>query len=162
MLSRVDLGLKGWRPERSSSANPAQQSGVLERRTSVGTKTGKRKAPSLKGAGAWEEDAFQWTALSPVVSGGAEVRGSGRVQPGALTEVGVGPLRYWIARNKQTSFCSQPWPPPCRIQDVCVSSSLLCLNSVCGMTCKEQVREPEPGSLCSVLSSALFPPYWII
>lgn len=96
MLSRGDLGLKGWRPERSTSANPAQQSGVLERRTSVGTKTGKRKAPSLKpilkGAGGWEAAAFQCTALSPTLSGGAEVRGSGRVHPGALTEVGVGPL----------------------------------------------------------------------
>lgn len=76
---------------------------------------------------------LQRPALRPTLSARAEVRGSGRVQPRAWTEVGVGPLEYWIARNKQTSFCSQPWPPPYGIQDVCVSSLLLCLNIVCGM-----------------------------
>lgn len=76
----------------------------------------------------------------------AEVRGSGRVHPRAWTEVGVWPFRYWTARNKQTS-CSRPWPPPCRIQDVCVSSSL-CLNTVCGMTCEGgQLWQQELGNL---------------
>lgn len=53
-FSGGDPGLKGWRPERSSSANSAQQSEILET-ASVGTKCGKRKAfslkPILKGAG---------------------------------------------------------------------------------------------------------------
>lgn len=76
----------------------------------------------------------------------AEVRGSGRVHPRAWTEVGVWPFRYWTARNKQTS-CSRPWPPSCRIQDVCVSSSL-CLNTVCGMTCEGgQLWQQELGNL---------------
>lgn len=67
-----------------------------------------------------------------------------------IPESGVGPLRYWTATNKQTSFCSQRWPPPCGIQDVCVSSSLLCLNIVCGMTCEGgQLRRRELGSLGS-------------
>lgn len=91
--------------------------------------------PQTHPQGSWlPETGLQQLALRPTLSGRAEVRGSGRVQPGAWAAVGVGPLKYWIARNKQTSFCSQPWPPPYEIQDVCVSSLLLCLNIVCGMT----------------------------
>lgn len=73
--------------------------------------------------------------------------------------MGVWPFRYWTARNKQTS-CSQPWPPPCGIQDVCVSSSLLCLNTVCGMTCEGgQLWQQELGNLGSV--SCLLSPFFL-
>ena len=56
---------------------------------------------------------------------GQKSRGSGRVQTGVWTEVGVGPLRHWTAENKQTSLCSQPWPPPGSLQDVCFFSAAL-------------------------------------
>lgn len=116
----------------------------------MGQKVGRGKHPAsnlssreLVCRGHW----FQQEVLSPTLSVGQKSEALGEFTP----ESGVGPLRYPTARNKQTSFCSQPGPPPCRIQDVCVSSSLLCLNTVCGMTCEGgQLRRRELGSLGSI------------
>lgn len=137
-LERGDFWALWGRPELKSWRHSSQ--GSWRGRISVGTKSGTRRAsnlkPILKGTGLQQE------VLSPHCP--AEVKALGEFIP----ESGVGPLRYWTARNKQTSFCSQPWPPPCGIQDVCVSSSLLCLNIVCGMTCEGgQLRRRELGSL---------------
>lgn len=138
-------GLKGWR-RRSQEA--------WRSRTSPETKSGKKEALTQKHpqGSRWAEDMVPRQSSAPCCQ--AEVRGSGRVHPRAWTEVGVWPFRYWTARNKQTS-CSRPWPPPCRIQDVCVSSSL-CLNTVCGMTCEGDSfgnRSWETWVLCPACSA---------
>lgn len=135
--------LKGWME--------AQRSGVLERQDFCWDKKWDEESiqPQTYPQGSWcaEDTGFQQEVLSPTLSIGQKSEALGEFTP----ESGVGPLRYQTARNKQTSFCSQPGPPPCRIQDVCVSSSLLCLNTVCGMTCEGgRLRRRELGSLGSI------------
>lgn len=130
-------GLKGWR----RSSQEAWRS-----RTSPETKSGKKEALTQKHpqGSCWAEDMVPRQSSAPCyVRQKSEALGE---FIRAWTEVGVWPFRYWTARNKQTS-CSRPWPPPCRIQDVCVSSSF-CLNTVCGMTCEGgQLWQQELGNL---------------
>lgn len=121
-LSQEDLGLKGWRPERSGSASQGSwREGSLDKKWEKhpvsglsSRELGARRTQRSRG----------WLPASRSLVG-QKSRGSGRVQTGVWTEVGVGPLGYWTAKNKQTSFCSQPWPPPGSLQDVCFFSVAL-------------------------------------
>lgn len=107
-----------------------------------------------------ENTGFQM-ALSPILSGRSQRLWES--SSWSLDRSGRGAPRYWTARNKQTSFCSQPRPPPRGIQDVCVSSSLLCLNTVCGMTCEGGQSEGwEQGGLGCPLLAQPFLPSWIM
>lgn len=137
----------------SAAGRGSEETGLL-----LGQQVGRAKHPaSTYPQGSWGRRTLGSSeVLSPTLSVWQKSEALGEFIP----EFGVGPLGHWTARNKQTSFCSQPWPPPCGIQDVCVSSSLLCLNTVCGMTCEGgQLRRWELGSLGSIPFAQAFRTY---
>lgn len=97
LTSQEDLGLKGWRPERSGSAS--QGPGEKGLWTKVGEASSLQACPQ----GSWGlgDTAFQGMAPSLTLSGWARSQEAlGEFRLGSGQEVGVGPLGYWTAKNR--------------------------------------------------------------